>query len=1250
MQEKISLSSFNCRGLGDGKKRRAVFQWLRKYHNGIILLQETHSTIASESTWLREWGGKIVFNHGTSNSKGVAILFSKNIDIKLNECISDDSGRLLIVDIETDDWHMVLANVYAPTKDHEDEQLLLLESIREQFLNFIDRNLVIAGDFNVCLDPNMDKRGGLKIPKSKYAESLESLMEELNIGDIWRILNPNVKRFTWRSNTRKGIVQSRLDFWLASIHMMYDIFVTDIKPGIKSDHSIITLSFSVPGTSQRGNGFWKFNSSLLKEPEYIQCVKQCIHNCKQKYLHTPDKSLVWDTIKCEIRTVTISFASYKSKHIKKTETKLYQKLQKFESCISAGEVYDVEEYDVVKREFEEIQTNKAHGIMVRSRANLIENDERCTKYFLSLERRNHNVKHIKSLITENERTITDPGAILQEQMKYYQNLYSAGANILDHDVDECPFFNGLNQLDINDKILCDSHITIEELGKNLKQLPNNKSPGCDGLTTEFYKFFWRDICDPLYQSYLYSFESGKLSQDQRRSVINLIPKPNKDVRMLKNWRPLSLLNTDYKILAKTLASRLQLVITKLVKPDQTGCIRGRYIGENIRTILDLIEYTTLNNIPGYMVMIDFEKAFDSVSWPYLFSTLHKYNFGNFFIKWIKLLYNEPMLCVTNNGFASSFFPMGRGIRQGCPISALLFLLVAETMADNIRSNDNVSGIKVSDVKIVISQYADDTTLFLKDESSIKSLFQILEHFGKCAGLKINKTKTEILSLGQGERHEKVCGVHCKTEPVKCLGVWIGKNIDEIIELNFKEKVAKLKNILNIWRQRKLTYKGKVVVINSLALSQLLYVSTVLFVPQTIIDDVNDVIFKFLWPKKVHVKKPVIIQGINEGGLKMPDFASKIKAGKIAWVKRLVQGGNNAILAREILKIPMPWHEFCGLNFNTALLPSKTPPFYKQLLQYWFNFYSFPPTKVEEIRSQPLWFNQYITVDNVPLYLSNAYNNGLRYFNDILDDFGNILSLEILQEKFDINWDTMLYNSFYSAIPKSWKKAVRNTTNARGDGTIYVRINGIKRNIENVNSKDIYWEIVRKMKEKPTACIKWESLYDLINFDWEYIFSLPYKMVRETSIQSLQFQILHRFYPCNSTLNRWYENHPCKCIHCDSEDTLEHYFYKCKHTQSFWHELIQWWYNVSGTSIKFSMLDVLFGLPNPNDDMFLDSLNYCILFGKKFISQQKRNDKRCIFGAYLMQLRNRLEYEKVICAQNGKLEHFENKWANILYPH
>ena len=750
----------------------------------------------------------------------------------------------------------------------------------------------------------------------------------------------------------------------------------------------------------------------------------------------------------------------------------------------------------------------------------------------------------------------------------------------------------------------------------------------------------------MYECYSYSFEEGKLSQDQRRAVINLIPKPNKDLRHLKNWRPLSLLNTDYKILAKTFATRLQKVIGKLVKPDQTGCISGRYIGENIRTMLDLIEYTTSHDISGLMVLIDFEKAFDSMSWDYLFKTLQKFNFGESFVKWIKLLYSEPTMCVTNNGYASPFFAMGRGIRQGCPISALLFLLVAETMANCIRSDNDVKGISVSQLTITISQYADDTTLFLKDEASLHAVFDLLDHFGKCAGLKINKGKTEMLVLGNNIIAPKILEIQCTNKPVKALGVWIGKDSEEVIHLNFKERIAKLKTVLNIWRQRTLTYKGKVVIINSLALSQLQYLSNVLFVPETVIDEVNDIIFKFLWPKKAHVKKTVVTQQIHNGGLKMPDYLCKVKASKISWLKRLLQGGKCAILAKELLMLQMPWKEFCRSNFDTEFLSHNIPLFYKQLLQYWFEFCAHMPEGASEILSESLWFNKCIIVDKAPIFYKNAYANGLKYINDVLDNAGKVLSCNNLNEKFNIDLSIMSYNSLYSAIPRSWKTIVKNTVRIEVDTSIMLSINNKKKCIEKITSKEIYWELVRKYGVKPKSCLKWESLYDLVEFDWDYIFSLPYKVSRETNIQSFQFQIIHRFFPCNAVLSKWYEDHDNKCAYCDAEDTLEHYFFSCTETKSFWNAFQDWWFNVSTVRMSLNLFHILFGLLNPNEDILFDTLNFFILCAKRYIAQQKRNERPYVMEVYLRQLKRRLEYERIICTNNMNLEFFTQKWGFV----
>ena len=213
-------------------------------------------------------------------------------------------------------------------------------------------------------------------------------------------------------------------------------------------------------------------------------------------------------------------------------------------------------------------------------------------------------------------------------------------------------------------------------------------------------------------------------------MLSLIPKNGKDLRFLKSWRPVSLLATDYKILAKALATRLQKVISDLINPDQVGYIKGRFISQNIRSIEDIMYLSKKYNIPGLLVLIDFEKAFDTIEWDFLFESLKAYNFGQTFRAWIKLLYTNISSCTINNGHFSRNFILGRGIRQGCPLSALLFILVAEILSIKLRANKDAKGITIDNWEYKIFQLADDTTILTQNLDSLKLIIAEFLKFQK----------------------------------------------------------------------------------------------------------------------------------------------------------------------------------------------------------------------------------------------------------------------------------------------------------------------------------------------------------------------------------------------------------------------------------------------------------------------------------------------------------------------------------------
>ena len=286
-----------------------------------------------------------------------------------------------------------------------------------------------------------------------------------------------------------------------------------------------------------------------------------------------------------------------------------------------------------------------------------------------------------------------------------------------------------------------------------------------------------------------SKEMNSLSVTQKIGIVQIIPKANKDLRMLTNWQPLTLLITFYKIISGVLANRLKTVLDHLIGPEQKGYVPNRFIGEVTRTTYDIFQYAKENNLPGMILLIDFEKAFDSVSFKMIDATLEMFGFGQYYRDWITILLKDFEACINNSGNISSRFPVKRGCRQGDPISGYLFILCIEVLSIALKSNTGIKAYKLANaLKHLLDQYADDLTLYLERSEvhsenieNVKAVLDTLECFRLLSGLTVNRGKTMLSIFGCKESYPQMCeqlGIKWCTN-FKLLGLWFDRTLEDM---------------------------------------------------------------------------------------------------------------------------------------------------------------------------------------------------------------------------------------------------------------------------------------------------------------------------------------------------------------------------------------------------------------------------------------------------------------------------------------
>ncbi|KAK3522076.1 hypothetical protein QTP70_022608, partial [Hemibagrus guttatus] len=620
--------------------------------------------------------------------------------------------------------------------------------------------------------------------------------------------------------------------------------------------------------------------------------------------------------------------------LKALETEIVE-LQRLEATGDRGHI---EALKSKKAKMNDLLDITAQGALVRSRFKSAAEMDAPSKFFFSLEQKNGQKRFIHAVRTESGDLLSESTEIRKQTVSFYSKLYSSersGAQVV-----EDSFLVGLPKLSERAARELDRELSLEELHEGLQRMENGRASGIDGLPAEFYKAFWAVIGQDVLDVLRDSIQRGELPLSCRRAVLTLLPKKG-DLTHLKNWRPVSLLCTDYKLLSKALASRLTKVMERLIHQDQTYCVPDRSIFDNVYLIRDILDVSRLLGLKTGLIFLDQEKAFDRVEHEYLWKVLETFGFNPGFVAMIRVLYCEIESVLKVNGGLCAPFRVYRGIRQGCSLSGMLYSLAIEPLLNKLRSFLSGFNIPHANASVYLSAYADDLVVMINTQEDVNVLAAILNDFQILSSTKVNWTKSEAILVGEwgGGQPSLPGGLAWKRGGFKYLGVYLGTN--EFLNKNWEGSVEHVKGRLSRWKRLvpKMSYRGRTLVINNLAASSLWHKLACVDPPPNLLANIQAQLVDFFWDGLHWIPQSVLHLPKEEGGQGLVQLSSRAAAFRLQFIQRLLTGPRDLVWRAAASGL---LHTVKGLGLDRALFLMDTkmldisglPMFYRGLFKIW----------------------------------------------------------------------------------------------------------------------------------------------------------------------------------------------------------------------------------------------------------------------------------------------------------------------------
>lgn len=826
--------------MADKKKKSKVLQLLSETRCDIFFLQETHFRECPE------WPGKAFYAFHSVFSAGVAILFSQSLQGEPILIHSSPDGRLCVVDVQMNDSSVRLINVYAP--NYPQDRVYFFEEKVEPFMSTEHVN-ILGGDFNCIVSTRKDSlRHSDDTLSTVGSDELTRLTSQYGLVDTYRAEFPEGSELTWIGH--QGSQGSRIDKFFIPGNLKTE---TEIHVFPYSDHKTLTCSVKSDAQCEDlGKSYFKLNTSVLNDDSYKTIIRDLLEDSRtvrDLFDSTPEW---WDEVKRRIRSASVAYCSKRKKRDKSDELYLREKLKNERDEVKAMSL---------KSELKKVCDRRLDALAVRARSQFDNESEKPTAYFYSKIRGRREKNNISAVVNGRNEIQKDTRGILNAFESFYRNLYAK----VECDTQVQEDILAGSELRKKRKIETEPFFKKDCLCSTVGEFKNNKTPGPDGLPAEFYKTFFPEVYDILIDVFNDILLNNNIPLSMQCAVTVLLPKGG-DRKQPSNYRPITLLNTDYKIMTKYLNKfYFSEFLNSVLSKEQLCAAPGRNIHNGNILIRDVILFARSKGMAGYLVSLDQRKAFDMVDRSFLFRFLDRAGLDEGILNAVKCLYASTGTRIQVNGHLSEEVLLERGVRQGCPLSATLYVLYLQAFINSFLGSTQFRGLEATSGQAYkLTAYADDLLMFCSGESEVKSVFRFFDKVCAATGSELNKDKTKILNIGCREdmRSEYI------VDKIKVCGVWHHRDYEKSRQVNSEEClktiVKKVENVKNM----SCTLRGRVLITNTVLYPKAYFTARTYPHTKAFIKKVTGRVYSFLYGegKREVFKRKIIELDRKRGGL------------------------------------------------------------------------------------------------------------------------------------------------------------------------------------------------------------------------------------------------------------------------------------------------------------------------------------------------------------------------------------------------